>query len=391
MITLITGTPGAGKTAWTVQEITRLPAQRKIYVHGVPELKIAHEPIYCFSELCEYCRSIELPPEPEGEFTPLNDWPLFVEFWPDWATDGSLIIIDEVQRIWRPENSSRTPAEGIARLETHRHKGLDFWLISQGPHLFHSNIRLLVGRHIHLVANWRGRSEYEFPECRQNVTSRSDAIVRPYKLPKKIFDKYKSASLHTKLNKRKPLSLYVFAACILSVIALGGNIVSRIYDRAHPELNSPAMASMQIAPELPAGAPAQAGGAGAIASADTLGVQPVKTPFPDFTPVKEGVPESAPAYSELIKVTSVPVLAGCTLNKKTNDCRCYTHQATPYPASQPYCVEMVKGHRFNPFALPVSVTASSVSPSVKAKSSDDTLPPSSPSRAENQLTSDNPA
>ena len=56
MITLITGTPGAGKTAWTVQELTRLPSQRKIYIHGVPELKIAHEPIFCISELCEHCR-----------------------------------------------------------------------------------------------------------------------------------------------------------------------------------------------------------------------------------------------------------------------------------------------------------------------------------------------
>jgi zona occludens toxin len=45
MLTLVTGTPGAGKTAWTVQELTRLPSQRKIYVHGIPELKIAHEPI----------------------------------------------------------------------------------------------------------------------------------------------------------------------------------------------------------------------------------------------------------------------------------------------------------------------------------------------------------
>lgn len=108
MITLITGTPGAGKTAWTVQEITRLPSQRKLFIHGIPELKIAHEPIYCLSELCDHCREhTHIVTSPDGQETleAINTpgIPVFlVETWPDWVTDGSLVIIDEVQRIWRP-------------------------------------------------------------------------------------------------------------------------------------------------------------------------------------------------------------------------------------------------------------------------------------------------
>jgi zona occludens toxin len=222
MLTLITGTPGAGKTAWTVQELTRLPSQRKIYVHGIPDLKIAHEPIYCVSDLCEHCRSQTVLSADQSQFelvtNPGQAVPL-VETWQEWATEGNLIVLDEVQWVWQP-SGSKVPDE-IAALETHRHKGLDFWLISQGPHLFHANIRLLIGRHIHLVSTWRGRNEYEFSECRQNVASRSDAVIRPYTLPKKIFSLYKSASLHTKANHRKPLSFYFLVATLVITAGLG--------------------------------------------------------------------------------------------------------------------------------------------------------------------------
>ena len=70
--------------------------------------------------------------------------------------------------------------------------------------------------------------------------------------------------------------------------------------------------------------------------------------YPDFEPLKPGVPESAPAYQSLLKVTAVPVLAGCTESKKQG-CKCYTKQATPYPATELFCQEVLHGHRFNPY------------------------------------------
>lgn len=345
MLTLVTGTPGAGKTAWTVQELTRLPAQRKIYVHGIPELKIAHEAIYCLSDLCEHCRSltqivdIELNGQPAQRFetlaNPGHD-ALLVEYWQNWATEGSLIVLDEVQRVWRP-TGTKVPDE-IAALETHRHKGLDFWLISQGPHLFHSNIRLLIGRHIHLVSTWKGRNEYEFPECRQNVTSRSDAVIRPYSLPKKIFKLYKSASLHTVSKHRKPMSFYFLIAVVLIAVALGFYANYRFDKRLHP----------QNASISPGGAIAQAA---APPGEGTLTTSPSeeKKAFPNFEPLVPGVPESAPAYSDLIKVASVPLLVGCIYSKAKDVCTCYTAQATPYPTNKDYCLLQIENKRFNPY------------------------------------------
>lgn len=349
MITLITGTPGAGKTAWLVQELTRLPTQRKIYVHGIPELKVAHEPIYCTSDLCEFCGSIA----PEV----LNDpHAYYVEDWPHWATEGSLLVVDEVQFIWRPSSSGKLP-QGIAALETHRHKGLDFWIISQGPHLFHSNIRLLISRHIHLVANWRGRTEYEFPECRQNVAARSDAIKRPYTLPKKIFGLYKSASMHTKLEKRKPLSYYVLIACVC-FIAIGTTLfVGRIKSKFEPTPQQTKAADTPTQATLGAGG----GGAAAVPLSNTLHAKPQNN-FPDFKPTIPGVLESAPAYQPLLKVTSAPLLFGCVYSAARDECKCYTQQATPYPTSKPYCMETVKNHRFNPYFERVDSKESSLIP-----------------------------
>ncbi|WP_031438750.1 zonular occludens toxin domain-containing protein [Methylobacter tundripaludum] len=340
MITLITGTPGAGKTAWTVQELTRLPSQRKVFIHGVPELKIAHEPIYCLSDLCDHCRALtEIAENEDGEqwvkvvATGLSAY--LVEQWQEWATEGSLIIVDEVQRVWRP--SSKVPDE-IAALETHRHKGLDFWLISQGPHLFHSNIRLLIGRHIHLVSSWKGRNEYEFPECRQNVSSRGDAVIRPYSLPKKIFHLYKSSSLHTVHKHRKPMSFYLLILVVLISLVLG----FYAYQRFSKKFNSepPSVASV---------APAQTQSGLPAVPALPSDKEPELHGFPDFKPKIEGVLESAPAYEPLLKVTAVPLLYGCVYSIAKDKCSCYTQQATPYPASKSYCMETVKNHRFNPY------------------------------------------
>lgn len=337
MLTLITGTPGAGKTAWTVQELTKLSSQRKIFVHGIPELKIAHEPVYCLSDLCDHCRSVTQVSSDQQyyeEITKPGTPALLVEEWQYWATEGSLIVLDEVQRVWRPNN--KVPDE-IAALETHRHKGLDFWLISQGPHLFHSNIRLLIGRHIHLVSTWRGRTEYEFSECRQNTASRGDAVIRPYSLPKKIFSLYKSASLHTESKHRKPLSFYFLIATLLIFSVLGFYAYHRFSEKFNPQ---PA----QI--DLGEGARAQAAATSPNQSSNF--VNQIKTSaYPDFKPVIEGVPASAPAYAHLIKVGAVPHLMGCV--RTPTFCRCYTVQGSPYPSSKLFCDEYLKGHVFNPW------------------------------------------
>lgn len=329
MITLITGGPGTGKTAWLIDqliELRKIEPSKLLFIHGVRSLTgIAHEKIYCNSQLCDICRGSDIPVNAK-----------FVENWQDWKESDSIIVVDEVQRIWRPRTGGSAPHASISALETHRHYGLDFWLISQGPHLFDNFIRLLVGRHIHLVSRWSGRTQYEWPECKQDVQSRTDAVVRPYTLPTRVYSMYNSAEVHTKQNKRKPISFY--ASIIALIIAVG--MIALVGMRIKSKINPVEVSESQALPGEVGGAPSS-----------SLGNAPVQqnksSNFPDFEPTKPGVNESALAYVHLVKVTSVPLLMGCV---KTPDfCRCYTNQGTPYPTSVQFCGEYIAGHVYNPY------------------------------------------
>lgn len=325
MITLITGGPGTGKTAWTLNELLKLQKteDRPVYVHGIKGLKIPHVPIYCKSKLCDLCASQEIE---EGA--------LYVENWHEWKEPNALIIIDEVQRIWRPRSGASAPHQSISMLETHRHYGLDFWMISQGPHLFDQFIRPLVGKHIHLMAQWNGRQQYEWAECHQQLTNRGDAVKRPYSLPKRVFNLYHSAEVHTKQTKRVPMAVYGLAGSLVLMAVVGSVIFNRFTDPNHFVKNSqinPPSASVQ-SPMVDSSP------------------NPVNAPqaFPDFKPVLPGVPESAPAYKSLIQVKAAPIMVGCIQSK--DKCKCFTAQATVYQTSQQFCEEVVKGGYFNPYA-----------------------------------------
>jgi zona occludens toxin len=77
MITLITGSPGTGKTAWLISELLELrknEPNRELYIHGIRNLRgIPHETIYCESQLCDICRGADIPANAK-----------FVENWMDW-------------------------------------------------------------------------------------------------------------------------------------------------------------------------------------------------------------------------------------------------------------------------------------------------------------------
>jgi len=116
-------------------------------------------------------------------------------------------------------------------------------------------------------------------------------------------------------------------------VCITAYIVNRISDRVHPQ-------KIQQAESSPS-AFSQSQTAPASVSSSVQ--------FPDFTPTIKGVPESAPAYAQLIQVKQAPILAGCVLNRQKNECKCFTKQATPYPATKEYCNTVVSGDRFNPY------------------------------------------
>lgn len=346
MITLITGAPGAGKTAALVLLLQSVLAVsgRQVYVHGIPDLKIPHE----------------LLTEPSK--------------WPSDVPDGSIVIIDEVQNVWRPRGPGQAVPDHVKALETHRHRGLDFYIITQGPNLVDSNVRALVGRHIHLRdIGFLGRWWYEWPECADNcrIGWKNAPIKKKYKLPKVIFGQYKSASLHVKPIRSFPKMFVVAMAALVGVAVLSYSSYASIRDKLHP------------APVGVAAAPGQVLGQVGNNSNAPKGPVTAAEYVASFTPRLEGLPQTAPRYDEATKPTTAPYPAACINMGKR--CECYTQQGTKLPVPLGLCTQIVKGGFFmdwNPNgpssggAVPVGRSL----PAGEAKLTGGTFPEGNPSR-----------
>ena len=330
MITLITGAPGSGKSAALVAMLADLAKDRTIYCHGIPDLAIPH--------------------------VALDD----PTTWPDTVPDGAIIVIDECQTVWRPSGPGQKIPDHIAKLETHRHRGLDFYIITQGPNLVHSNVRALVGRHVHLRdIGFLGRWWYEWPETADNCRTgwKSAPIKKRYRLPKHIFGQYKSASIHVKPVRSFPKVVLVLAVALCAVAYLAyvvyGNISSKI---------APAAAVIAPLGNLPLGSAPQL----------QQGQQAAVTPsFIDdrvaFLPRVSTVPESAPAYDVLRQIVNMPVVSGGVC--KNGLCKCYTQQGTMAGLSSEACKKWMDAPPFDHYTVkPPPTVAASGSSSVNTQS-----------------------
>ena len=71
----------------------------------------------------------------------------------DWRTcpDGSIIAIDEVQLVPPYNDNKNKNDEIVQELTIHRHRGFDFWFITQSPSYLHPTIKELISCHLHIM------------------------------------------------------------------------------------------------------------------------------------------------------------------------------------------------------------------------------------------------
>lgn len=235
-IGLTTGVPGAGKTLLTVSEVLQVylkspvprigsdgrpaePINRRLMIGGIPDLLLDHEPITVEPIDAEWvdpwASHVRLPGQP-----PL-DVEHRVENWWLWCKPGDVICVDECQRVFRPMPSGRRIPAYIAKLETHRHYGIDFELITQHPQLLHVNVRNLIGRHRHVrrLFGGGGTVVYEWDHCANPVNTKN-ATKRIWRHAKSAFKLYKSSELHTKHRHPLGFALWIFFAAVLAFPAV---------------------------------------------------------------------------------------------------------------------------------------------------------------------------
>lgn len=325
MLTLITGANGAGKTAYVVSQLREIAAKgdRTIVVLGIPDLQVPHEVAPPVKDWTRQVPMLEDPSVLEAEFT---------------FPEGSLIVIDEAQKIYRQRAVGAKVPDYVSAIEKHRHRGLDLWFITQHPQLLDSAVRRLVARHIHVRAHWAGRELLEWSELAdpEAAGDRSRAVRRPFRLPRRAFGLYKSSSRHVKVERRIPWALYVFAV----VLVVGGFLGWRFYDRVSGAIEGESVATK------PAEAESSVSGAQLtrVVSGASGGAG---LSLDSFRPRLQGRPESAPLYEQLRQVVAMPAVVGCVATRAR--CSCFTEQGSDAGLSADECRAWLKSPPFNPF------------------------------------------
>lgn len=332
-IELITGLPGNAKTLHALELVINRSAaeNRPVFYAGLKEFQ-------------------EDDPRLKGicwtEFDPLT--------WHENVPSGAICLIDESQKFFRSRSLGAVPPKYVTELEEHRHKGLDFYLITQHPSFVDPAVRKLTQHHRHMmrIFGMEASTIHFWPtgvkENCEKAGSRSDSEKSKWGFKKELYGLYKSADVHT-MKRRIPGRIKMLGVLALLMggvfwymsgfIAKKTGITS---DPATASSSAPASVSQSMA--QPAGS-----------------VQAAFDPVADArhyvqqeTPRVVGLPHTAPKYDQLTVPTRVPVpniciQIGSVSSGKTPRCKCYTQQGTPMEIEYNMCINIARNGFFRDF------------------------------------------
>lgn len=319
MITLMTGLPGACKTLYTMTMVDQIAKRdsRPVFYSGITDVKL------------------------EG-WTEINA--------EEWYTcpPNSLVVIDECQRIFRPRTISKDVPLYVSELETHRHKGIDLFMITQHPMLADSALRRLAGKHIHAMRAFgmQGAMLHEWAGVKDNCdksAGRADSIKTRWPYNKAMFGMYKSAEVHT-VKRSIPTRVKLLLFLPLVLVVLGYIFYQSMQKKLHPETAATAVAQASPGALPSTGRPGDQAKAVSYKNAKDDAMQFAFMATPRYV----GMPSTAPKYDELTKPVVVPIPAAC-VNSPSKGCKCFTQQATPINVSAATCAAIVENGFFQEF------------------------------------------
>lgn len=241
MITFITGTPGAGKTLYAISKLIK-PLIRATLTRTTDDGQTITEPRTIYTninglqlehELIGPGGAWEQDGKREWQFKPIGEGHGLRD-WHQWAKPGAVIVYDEVQRVW-PQRANGSPVPpDMAALDTHRHMGVDFILITQGANNVDRHLLALVGRHLHVrrMGNLPVTVVYEWDHCSRSLMYSKSLAKHPWRYDKSVFKLYKSADAHTKQPRRIPSLVFIVALAVAAAAYFLPATYGRILARA---------------------------------------------------------------------------------------------------------------------------------------------------------------
>ena len=323
MIRYITGAPGSGKSLWTLMYVRKMADEekRQVYTYNIPGLNIPG-----WLELTE--QQARNP----------HDLP-----------QGSIIICDEAWQLWPQSKAGVKVPENIENFATHRHRGHDFFIITQRTTSVHHFIRGLIGQHIHF------ERQFGLPRARKfewqrlgNPTDQWDkkaATASEFIYPKEVFGWYKSSDQHTVKVKLPKYKLIGIGVMFLVVIVLGIVIANNLtnLDQVNEEQNEVLAKTAAVLDQT------------SKVTADRLAAMEDKIAALEwanrFIERVPGQPMSAAFYDALVEPAAVPRISGCSQIKvgSTSSCSCQTQQGSRiYAITEAQCLVYLKNGWFDP-------------------------------------------
>ena len=309
-INFVSGLPGHGKTLWLLARLK-------------PEAERDHRPVF------------------HNDIPGLNipGWqPHPADNWMD-LPPNSIMVIDEAQFVFpvRPRSAANPPH--LDQLATHRHRGIDIWVISQHPTLLDNFVRKLVDRHFHVVRAFgtHNATIYEFPTGIENDPAknrrREGVVLHKWRYPKEVFAWYKSSELHT-VKRRIPMRVWWAVAAFIVMPVLFWYVWVRI-SRPHNIDQAAASTSSPVTPGQAASVPMRAV---PPRLADAMSAQAY---IDTFRPRIPGLAFTAPAYDALTKPVEAPYPSVC-MYADAMPCRCWSQRGFRLAVPEDLCRQLAR-------------------------------------------------
>jgi zona occludens toxin len=207
-------------------------------------------------------------------------------------------------------------------LETHRHKGVDFVIVTQSPMLLDQNVRRLVGRHQHVrrLLGMQRAIIYDWDGCSQTMKPASSTGKTFFNYPKSAYALYKSSELHTKQRQKIPWVIFIPVLAIVGAFTIGPKAFAA-FSGAVSGKGVQGISGTAAAPKPAASAP--------------VPVSTVPGAPAGFVQVGDNTPKPAPLeFPQLVKQTPI---AGCIF--AAGRCGCFDVQGIKVEATEIMCKE----------------------------------------------------